>query len=61
MLKTALVTNRAYLRHFAGRAHPGRPQRVEVMIKMAEALRRPGPQVRAPRAAIGVGRLWGFD
>ncbi len=51
MLKTALITDRAYLRHFAGRAHPERPQRVEVMIEMAEALRRPNLQFRAPREA----------
>lgn len=51
MLKTALVTDRNYLRHFAGRAHPERPQRALVMIEMAESLRRPDMHFILPRAA----------
>jgi acetoin utilization deacetylase AcuC-like enzyme len=51
MLKTALVTDRAYLKHFAGRAHPERPQRIEAMIEMAESLRRPDLHFIAPREA----------
>jgi acetoin utilization deacetylase AcuC-like enzyme len=51
MHKTAVVTDRNYLKHFAGRSHPERPQRVEVMIEMAESLKRSGLQFRAPRAA----------
>jgi acetoin utilization deacetylase AcuC-like enzyme len=51
MHKTAVVTDRSYLKHFAGRAHPERPQRVEVMIEMAESLKRPGLQFHAPREA----------
>ncbi|HVA80679.1 MAG TPA: histone deacetylase [Candidatus Binataceae bacterium] len=51
MLKTALVTDRAYLKHFAGRSHPERPERVAAMIAMAEGLSRPRLQFRAPRLA----------
>ncbi len=51
MHKTAVVTDRAYLKHFAGRAHPERPQRVEVMIEMAESLARPGLHFLHPREA----------
>ncbi len=51
MLKTAIVSDRRYLKHFAGRAHPERPQRIEVMIEMAESLRRPGLKFLAPREA----------
>jgi acetoin utilization deacetylase AcuC-like enzyme len=51
MLKTAVVTDRAYLKHFAGRAHPERPQRLEVMIEMAEAIHRPALKFLTPRAA----------
>lgn len=51
VLKTALVTDRRYLKHFAGRAHPERPQRLEALIEMAEALRRPGLRFYTPREA----------
>ena len=51
MLKTAIVSDRRYLKHFAGRAHPERPQRIEVMIEMAESLRRPGLKFLTPREA----------
>src|SRR5689334_13031158 len=51
MHKTAVVTDRSYLRHFPGRSHPERPERVEVMIEMAESLQRSGLQFRAPREA----------
>jgi len=51
MLKTAIVSDRRYLKHFAGRAHPERPQRIEVMIEMAESLKRPGLKFLAPREA----------
>ncbi len=51
MLKTAIVTDRAYLKHFAGRSHPERPERVAAMIEMAESLRRPNLQILAPRPA----------
>jgi acetoin utilization deacetylase AcuC-like enzyme len=51
MLKTAIVTDRRYLKHFAGRSHPERPERVEVMIQMAEGLKRDHLQFRTPREA----------
>ena len=51
MLKTAVVTDKAYLKHFAGRAHPERPQRLEAMIQMAETINRPDLKFIAPRAA----------
>jgi acetoin utilization deacetylase AcuC-like enzyme len=51
MLKTAIVSDRRYLKHFAGRSHPERPQRIEVMIEMAETLRRPGLKFLIPREA----------
>src|SRR5438445_409079 len=54
MLRTALVTDRRYLRHFAGRSHPERPERAAVMIEMAEDLRRAGILTLSPReASIG--------
>jgi acetoin utilization deacetylase AcuC-like enzyme len=51
MHKTAIVTDRSYMKHFAGRSHPERPERVEVMIQMAEGLTREDLQIRAPREA----------
>jgi acetoin utilization deacetylase AcuC-like enzyme len=51
MHKTAIVTDRRYLKHFAGRSHPERPDRLAVMIEMAESLKRPGLQLVAPREA----------
>jgi acetoin utilization deacetylase AcuC-like enzyme len=54
MLRTALVSDRRYLKHFAGRSHPERPERVAVMIEMAEELRRAGIFTLSPReASIG--------
>jgi len=51
MHKTAIVTDRAYLKHFAGRSHPERPERITAMIEMAESLKRDHLQFRAPRPA----------
>jgi acetoin utilization deacetylase AcuC-like enzyme len=51
MLRTALVTDRRYLDHHPGRAHPERPERVEAMIDMAEGLKRDGLTFLAPREA----------
>ncbi len=51
MLKTAIVTDRSYEKHFGGRSHPERPARIAAMIEMAESLERPNLQFRAPRAA----------
>lgn len=51
MRKTAIITDRRYLKHFAGRSHPERPERVAAMIAMAESLRRPDLQFLSPREA----------
>src|SRR5436305_10614255 len=51
MLRTALVTDPRYLDHFAGRAHPDRPERMTVMLEMARRLERPGLQFVEPRPA----------
>ena len=51
MLKTGVVTDRRYLKHFAGRSHPESPQRAEVMIEMAQSLTRPDLKFIAPRDA----------
>jgi acetoin utilization deacetylase AcuC-like enzyme len=51
MHKTAIVTDRSYLKHFAGRSHPDSPERIAVMIEMVENLKRDQLEVRAPRPA----------
>jgi acetoin utilization deacetylase AcuC-like enzyme len=56
MLRTALVSDRRYLKHVAGRSHPERPERVAVMNEMAEKLRRAGILTLSPRAA-SIGEL----
>ncbi|MGH7917102.1 MAG: histone deacetylase family protein [Candidatus Binataceae bacterium] len=50
-MRTALITDRRYLRHHPGRLHPERPERVAVMIEMAEHLHRAGIEIYAPRRA----------
>jgi acetoin utilization deacetylase AcuC-like enzyme len=51
MYKTGVVADRRYLKHFAGRSHPERPERIVAMIEMAEALTRPDLKFMAPRDA----------
>jgi acetoin utilization deacetylase AcuC-like enzyme len=51
MLKTAVITDKAYCKHFAGRAHPERPERIAAMIDMAESMRRPAMKMITPRPA----------
>src|SRR5580658_530245 len=51
MHKTAIVTGRSYLKHFAGRSHPERPERIAAMIEMVEGLRRDNLRILAPREA----------
>ena len=51
MIKTAIVADRRYARHFAGRSHPERPERIETMIDMAESLRRDALVRLTPRPA----------
>jgi acetoin utilization deacetylase AcuC-like enzyme len=52
MITTALVADRRYMNHFAGRLHPERPERIAAMISMAEDLQRPGLKFLAPREAM---------
>jgi acetoin utilization deacetylase AcuC-like enzyme len=51
MKRTALVADRRYLDHYAGRVHPERPERVAAMLEMAEHLKRPDLKLYAPRQA----------
>ena len=51
MLRTALISDRRFLKHFAGRSHPERPERAAVMIQMAEELHRAGILALSPREA----------
>lgn len=51
MNKTALIADRRFEKHFAGRAHPERPARVTAMIEMTERLNRPDLRTYAPREA----------
>src|SRR5262249_51647340 len=51
MNKTALVADRRFLKHFAGRVHPERPERVAATIDMVDHLPRPALQPSSPRQA----------
>jgi acetoin utilization deacetylase AcuC-like enzyme len=51
MLRTALISDRRFLKHFAGRSHPERPERAAVMIAMAEELHRDAMLALSPREA----------
>jgi len=51
MNKTALIADRAYLKHYAGRVHPERPERIEAMIEMVEDSPRSDLKIYRPRAA----------
>ena len=51
MNRTALIADRRYLDHIAGRLHPERPERVAAMLEMAANLKRPDLLPLAPRAA----------
>src|ERR1700678_4139011 len=51
MLKTGVVADRRYLKHFGGRAHPARPGRIQVTLEMAESLTRPDLRFMTPREA----------
>src|SRR5260370_16123856 len=53
MNKPALIADRRYEKHFAGRVHPERAERIEAMIDMAEQLERPDEEIYAPREASG--------
>src|SRR5690242_18331941 len=51
MLRTALISDRRFLKHFAGRSHPERPERAAVMIEMAARLHRDAILALSPREA----------
>ena len=51
MRRTALISDRRFLLHFAGRSHPERPERAAVMIEMAERLHREALLALSPREA----------
>jgi acetoin utilization deacetylase AcuC-like enzyme len=51
MLKTVVVADRAYLNHRAGRGHPERPERMQVLLDMLDELKRDDLHHIAPRAA----------
>jgi len=51
MLRTALISDRRFLKHFAGRSHPERPERAAVMIEMASRLNRDALLAISPREA----------
>jgi acetoin utilization deacetylase AcuC-like enzyme len=51
MIKTALVADRRYMKHFAGRHHPERPERIAAMMEMSERLTRPDLKSLTPREA----------
>lgn len=51
MLKTLAVIDQRYLNHFAGRAHPERPQRLTAIMEMLEQLHRPDLRQATAREA----------
>jgi acetoin utilization deacetylase AcuC-like enzyme len=51
MNRTALIADRRYLNHYAGRLHPERPERVAAMLDMADRLKRADLKLYAPREA----------
>src|SRR5260370_32603911 len=51
MTRPGLFAARRYEKHFAGRVHPERAERIEPMIDMGEQLERPDVKIYAPREA----------
>jgi acetoin utilization deacetylase AcuC-like enzyme len=51
MNTTALIADRRYLKHFAGRHHPERPERVAALTEAVESLPRENLKLYSPRAA----------
>jgi len=51
MNRTALITDPRYMRHFPGRVHPERPDRIGAMLEMVDHLQGPDFKTYAPRAA----------
>ena len=51
MNRTAIVADRAYMKHSPGRHHPERPERIAAMLTMTAELRRAGLKFHSPREA----------
>ena len=51
MAKTAVVVDKAYLKHEPGESHPERPERVKVLLDLADELDRGKFQLLAPKPA----------
>jgi acetoin utilization deacetylase AcuC-like enzyme len=51
MAKTAVVVDKEYLKHQPGESHPERPERVKVLLDLADELDRGKFQVLAPKPA----------
>ena len=51
MAKPAVVIDPAYLKHLPGDSHPERPERIQVLLDLANALEREKFNLLAPRAA----------
>jgi len=51
MAKTAVVVDKAYLKHLPGDTHPERPERVKVLLDLADELDRGKFHLLAPKAA----------
>ncbi len=51
MAKPLIVIDAAYLKHLPGDAHPERPERIQVLLDLANALDRQKFAIVAPRAA----------
>jgi acetoin utilization deacetylase AcuC-like enzyme len=51
MTRTAIVADRRYMGHIAGRHHPERPERIAAMMEMTDHLTRPALKRLSPRPA----------
>jgi acetoin utilization deacetylase AcuC-like enzyme len=51
MARTAVVIDEDYLKHFPGRSHPERPERIKVLLDFAASLDRAVYQLLPPRSA----------
>ncbi|HYA35116.1 MAG TPA: histone deacetylase [Candidatus Binataceae bacterium] len=51
MHKTVVVIDRSFTRHFPGKSHPERPERISAMIDMLDGFSRPGMVTHLPRPA----------
>src|SRR5262245_25404530 len=51
MARTAVVVDRQYLKHYAGPSHPERPERIQVLLDLADALDHQKYEILPPRTA----------